>query len=235
MASSVRALFTLNSVLILSLGLAPACGGLASEDGDSTTGATDTGDGDGGACGLEFEGGAPGTFATWTVVNDREVPIYLPGTKETCTIEPLSVFEGETRVFWHDGSYVPTCTELTSVAGCSWGCGDGSTLGIKLEPGASWEFVFGLYGWTAATLDAACVAGTQCEVGSECYVGRAFTEVPLSVHIPVTENCNFAGSCECEGDACQFAFGDLNLPLSDAEDLTFEYDGAIEGATFSIQ
>ena len=225
----------LTSCLALGLGFAPACGDVASADGDSTTTTTADGDGDGGACGIEFEGGAPGTFTTWTDLNDREVPIYLPGTKESCAIEPLSVFDGDTRIFWHEGSYVPTCTDLTTLAGCSWGCGDGATMGIKLEPGASWEFVFGLYGWTAVTLDAACVDGSDCEVGTECYVGSSVIEVPLSIHIPVMETCNFAESCDCEGDACQFSFGDLGLPLLDAEDVTFEYDGAIEGATFSIQ
>ena len=205
---------------------------MADDGHDDGVGDEDTtGDGEA-ACTVEFEAAAPGTFTTWTVRNGRDVPLYLPGILSICTHQPFSVFDGETDVVWHEGSWTPTCEMLTA-GDCGWGSSDGPSTVIKLMPGASWDFTFGLYGYGEVALPAAFVEGTECAPGTTCRVGRPFVEQPLTLSIPVTETC-VADGCACEGDACSFVIGNGTLPWPDTETVDFAYDGGLEGSLFEV-
>lgn len=208
------------------------------EGGDDVADSADAGTdstGDGGECAVEFEGSAPGSFAVWTVTNARAVPIYLPGTRDLCILEPWSVTQDGERIFWHSGSYIPTCELLHSTPGCGYGCSDGPATVVKLNPGASVEQIFGLYGWKETNLPPECWEGSDCDPTMPCYVGRALIETPLTLEIPVTETCDFTDECGCEGETCTFQISDDVLPLASAEIVAFEYDGAVEGGTFVVE
>src|SRR5690606_19387314 len=88
------------------LGLATGCAKSTANDGDDPAGG-ETDD----ACEIEFEDAAPGTSGSFTVRNDRTVPIYIPQSISACTFEAWQLLDGDTPVYWND-AYVPTCTEV---------------------------------------------------------------------------------------------------------------------------
>lgn len=231
--------FTTIVTVAVAVALVPV--GCAKDSAQSGDGADDLADssadstGDGGECTVAFEGPAPGSFATWTITNARDVPIYLPGTREGCALEPWSLYQDGERVYWHSDSYIPTCQLLYDTPGCWYGCSDGPATVVKLNPGASYAQSFGLYGWKETDLPPECWEGSDCLPATSCYLGRAILETPLTLEVPVTATCDFADDCSCEGDTCTFQISDLQLPLTNAEFLTFEYDGAVEGASFVVE
>ena len=202
-----------------------ACPVAISDDGDELS---DTQADMGEACEIEFEGPAPGTFSPLFIRNDRQVPIYIPFTISTCTFEPFAVFDGDTQYLWYDDAYVPRCEELLA-ADCGWGCSDGPTNAIKLEPGAQWEVAWGLYVWTPVELSAACAEGTACEVGAQCWAGRAWVEDgPLTARIRVSESCE-AENCDCAGEACLLELDSLSAQGWSASEVDVEFDAGFVG------
>ncbi len=160
------------------------------------------------------------------VRNDRSVPVYIPSSHDVCTWEPLALLWEGARVYWSAGAWVPTCDQLLSQS-CSWGCSDGPSSVVRLEPGASYAFTWEGYVYAEVEIDAACAAENDCAAPTSCHAGRQLESgSALQAQVRVSESCDLE-TCECGSEACVIQTSSLVVEGLASETLSFDivYDG----------
>ena len=183
---------------------------------------TDTG----GACDRLDAEAADGPETTVTLRNDRDVTVFVPWATVDCTWEPLTLWLDGERVLWDPAAWVPTCEDLLAES-CAWGCSDGPSSVLRLEPGASHAFPWAGYVHVPETVDGACAEATGCADGSVCWAGRQLRDTALTAVVRVAETCGLE-DCACTGDACLLAGDSLTIGAVPATEVAFDvtWDGS---------
>lgn len=162
-----------------------------------------------------------------TVRNDRDVTVFVPWATDDCTWEPLTLWADGERLLWDaDNAYIPGCESLL-VSQCSFGCSDGPSSMLRLEPGASYALPWSGYVYAPMRVDGACATANDCADGSVCWAGRQLQGESLTARLRVGEICDLE-TCTCAGDACLLTQDSLSIGAVEAE--AIEYAIAYEGS-----
>lgn len=201
----------LSSIAILTLSAACAASrtgtdeatGESSGETDGSETASDVGtDTDtGGVCELP-ENATPSETATISIVNNRDVAIYvIPYSSFGCNYGQVEIEVDGAPVLWeHASTYAYDCSGPL----CDFGCSDGGDSGLYINPGATAEIEWQGGVWTPTPLSDACKAELDClnEPGPTCsaltiHEGEYLVRVNLA-DCPIEEECMACTDGVCE-------------------------------------
>lgn len=150
---------------------------------------TSTTDGTTGAvCELPANDEPGASTATITIRNDSAAAVYvLPKSQFSCNYALIEIDIDGANVHWdHPGVYPYPCDE----GRCQWGCSDGGSNGLIINPGAAAEVPWNGGVWAKEALSEACLAEFGCpESGPECEARRVQGEVAYTARVHVTDTC----------------------------------------------
>jgi hypothetical protein len=189
------------SIIALVLGSACASNPSGSEQAEDDSGTAD-GTETGGACEPPANA-TPDQMAVISITNTRNVPIYvIPYSSFGCNYGKVEISVGDQPVLWqHDGTYADDCSGPL----CDWGCSDGGSQGLIINPGATAEVEWNGGMWTETPLSDACRAEAACDndPGPTCRVlevveGTYLARVNLTDTCPIPDECMACTEGVCE-------------------------------------
>ena len=177
-----------------------ACGPDAASQ--SSTEDTDTDTETGGECVLPQDDDSIHATATITIRNDASEPRYvLPKSQFNCNYPKLQIDIDGANVLWdHPGAYPQACNGDL----CNWGCSDGGSMGLMINPGATATVEWNGAVWASEPVSEFCADLSCGGFIEQCDARRAYESVDYVARVLLSEQCPNLPECEaCDQDVCE--------------------------------